>query len=170
MPLSSLSAEGTRACSTRHRRGRRSMGCSSPQPAHWTSLRRSRPALPPRVGAWLCLFALILSLVAPMVHMWEVGAGQERATPQLFAALSQLHSPETSAVLATPESTPQSLPHDAILCAVCQGLSRLRHWLLPPVYALAAPAASNWQVPQTVSFSAVYFLHRHTPRAPPVLS
>ena len=146
------------------------MGCSSRQPAHWTYLRRSRHALPPRVGALLCLFALILSLVTPMVHMWEVGAGQERAAPQLFATLSQLHSPETSAVLATPEGTAQSLPHDAILCAVCQGLSRLRHWLLPPVYALGAPAASNWQAPQTVSFSAVYFLHRHTPRAPPVLS
>jgi hypothetical protein len=105
-----------------------------------------------------------------MVHMWEVGAGQGRTVPQLLSALSRLQSPETSTVLATPEGAAQSLPHDAMLCAVCQGLSRLRHWLLPQVYAVAAPAASNWQTPQTVSFCTVSFLHRHTPRTPPVLS
>ena len=146
------------------------MGCYSPLPAHWTYLRRGRPALPPRVGALLCLFALVLSLVAPMVHMWEVGAGQGRAAPKRFSTLSRLHSPETSTVLSTPEGAAQPLPHDAILCAVCQGLSRLRHWLLPQVYTVAALAASNWQTPQTVSFCTVYFLYRHTPRAPPVLS
>jgi hypothetical protein len=146
------------------------MSCYSPQPACRTHLRRSRPGLQLHVGALLCLFALLFSLVAPMVPMWEVGAGQERVASRLFSTLSRLYSPETSAVLATPEGMAQSLPHDAMLCPVCQGLSRLRHWLLPPVYALVAPTASNWQAPQTVSFFAVYFLHRHTPRAPPVLS
>jgi hypothetical protein len=146
------------------------MGCYSPQPAHCRHLRRSRHSLQPRVGALLCLFALVLSLIAPMVHMWEVGARREHTTPKLFSALSRLHSPESSIVLTTPEGMAPSLPHDAMLCSVCQGFSRLRHWLLPPVYALVAPAASSWQAPQTVSFSAVYFLHRHMPRAPPVLS
>ena len=74
------------------------MGCYSPQPAHCRHpCEEVDTALPPRVGALLCLFALVLSLVAPMVHMWEVGAGQERATPQLFSALSRFHSPESSA-------------------------------------------------------------------------
>jgi hypothetical protein len=146
------------------------MGCYSPQRTHYRHLRRSRHGLQPREGALLCLFALVLSLIAPMVHMWEVGAGQERATPKSFSALSQPHSPESAIVLTTSEDMAPSLPHDAMLCPVCHGLSRLRHWLLPPVYVLVTPTASSWQAPQTVSFFAGYFLHRHTPRAPPVLS
>jgi hypothetical protein len=79
------------------------MSCYSPQPACRTHLRRSRPGLQLHVGALLCLFALLFSLVAPMVHMWEVGAGQERVASRLFSTLSRLYSPAPAAVLATPE-------------------------------------------------------------------
>jgi hypothetical protein len=146
------------------------MGCYRHQPASCAHMHRIRHSLRHRTGALLCLLALFLSLVAPVVHMWEVGAEQQAAVLRLFSALSRLHSAEHAAVFTAPERVARSLPHDTTLCSICQGLSRLRAWQLTRVYVVVAPDANRWQAPQTASCSAVSSLYTHTPRAPPVLS
>ena len=140
------------------------------QPTSYAHRHRIRHGLHHRAGALLCLLALFLSLVTPMVHMWEAGAEQQAAVARLFSAWSRLHSAEHAAVYTAAERIARSLPHDTTLCAICQGLSRLRALLLTRVYTVVALEADRGQAPQTASFSAVSSLYTRTPRAPPVLA
>jgi hypothetical protein len=146
------------------------MSCYSHQPASCAHIHRLRHSLRHCTGALLCLFALLLSVVTPMLHMQEVGVGQEIAASRTFSALSGFPSLAPSAAYTTPGLATRSLPHDAMLCSVCQGLSRLRHWLLTQVCVVGAPEAHSWPAPQTTSLPAVLSLYRRAPRAPPVLS
>jgi hypothetical protein len=146
------------------------MSCYSYQPACCAYRHRRRHSLRHRVGALLSLCALLLSVVTPMLHMWEVGVGQEIAASTTLSALSDFPSVAPSAAFTTPGLATRSLPHDAMLCSVCQGLSRLRNWMLTQVCAVSAPEAHSWPAPQTTSLPAVLSFYRRAPRAPPALS
>jgi hypothetical protein len=146
------------------------MSCYSHQPVSCAHMHRPRHRLRHRAGALLGLLALLLSVVTPMLHMWEVSAGQEIVVSRTFSALSGFPGTAPSAVFTSPAPETRSLPHDAMLCAVCQGLSRLRHGMLTPACVVGAPAANGWPAPQTTSLPAVLSLYRRAPRAPPVLS
>jgi hypothetical protein len=146
------------------------MSCYSHQPASCARMHWLRHSLRHRAGALLCLFALLLSVVTPMMHMREVGVGQEIAAPRTLSALSGFPSVAHSAAFTIPGLATRALPHNAVLCSVCQGLSRLRNWMLTQVCVVGAPEVHRWPAPQTMSLPAVLSLYRPAPRAPPIPS
>ena len=123
-----------------------------------------------RTAALLCLLALILSLTAPIVHMWEVAAARHTAVVAYPSTFSLLEESGSSQVLTAAHDATRSSPHDAALCLVCKGLVRIREWLLPQVNVVGPPAVQAWCHPPAVVYVIAVILHSLAPRAPPYAS
>jgi hypothetical protein len=113
------------------------MACARPvpnqrsSPSHRGHLSWSRP-----LRAVLCLLAVLIQVVTPVVHTWEVTAPQMVLAVTAPAVSWSREGSPSPAALTLPTPSPPRLPHDAALCPVCQFLTRSRDWMTARVNAV----------------------------------
>jgi hypothetical protein len=122
----------------------------------------------PRLGAVLCLFALVTVLILPVVHTLDLPA-EVAVTSSALGAQLLPHHHRTPTVLSTATAAPHGKSHDSFLCPLCQLLTQVRQGLAPMgsrigLLRLSIPIhldGSQWHAGPDLAVSA--------PRAPPFL-
>jgi hypothetical protein len=100
-----------------------------------------------RLSVVLCLLALTIQLVAPVVHMWELTMQQEVIVLEALASPWTLAKTQGPIALASAARHTQPLPHDTTVCPVCQALAHLRNWTLPQAGITSDSTTTSWLVP-----------------------
>jgi hypothetical protein len=120
-----------------------------------------------RLSVVLCLLALTIQLVAPVVHMRELTAQHEVIVLEALASPLALDKTQGPIALASAGWRSQPLPHDATVCPVCQALAHIRDWMLPQAGITSDSITASrlvllpWLLPVNVHLGAV------AARAPP---
>lgn len=116
-------------------------------------------------GLALCFLALLVQLLAPTVHGWEVNARQ--ALGSRIASVQALASQASRGATRFVATHPPRRAHDAAVCSVCQTLVRLRDWLTTPHQAFGCPWGVVWLLPWVFFPPVAVFLYVTGARAPP---
>jgi hypothetical protein len=116
------------------------MSCSHTIPSCAGSKRHrgERRPLAHRFGAGLSLLALLLTLVLPVMHAWDIPAEIALFTERSGATLLP-HQTHSQPMLSATTTTASQALHDPFLCPVCQLLTQTRHSLTPQHTVLISP-------------------------------
>jgi hypothetical protein len=115
-----------------------------------------------RLGAWLCLLAVLAQLGLPVVHIWDVSL--EVATSVFQRVTLGAKDPIT---LRSPPVPSRRVSHDASMCAVCQAFAHARDSLALHGSEAFPTVACFALLLDTTSGGAAPDLTVSIPRAPP---
>jgi hypothetical protein len=122
-----------------------------------------------RVGAVLCLFALLATLASHVLHTVEISIKVVR-TPAMVGSSLHPHSQGAAAACFTTVAVPQGKVHDPFLCPLCQILSQTRHALVSTGTSLSLPHHNVMCGPCWPLRYAGLDIAATAPRAPPSLT
>ena len=96
-----------------------------------------------RIGVLLCVFALVLQYVTPVLHLWgESTLPTVRNLPtEKEPSLLDNASPPTLLLVAS--TFQKCLPHDAASCTVCQACAHHRTWIATHVRTVWCPTIAS---------------------------
>lgn len=120
------------------------------------------------VPVWGCLLAMLMQLVLPVIHLWDM----PREALSAARLVWQWHSaaPETTAHWTVSDHGLETGRHEALLCPVCQTLARAYSHRAPQGVGLVlAQAHDAWPLP-CIFVPYTLLTAIFVPRAPPFAS
>jgi hypothetical protein len=118
--------------------------CSDGQPAvDSPGSYRGRQQVRGRMGVLLCLLALALQYVTPVLHIWGETTPPTVQAWSAAAGPSHLDHAPHSALLRAASIPQKRIPHDAASCAVCQVCAHYRAWRGSRVWTVCRPAVAS---------------------------
>lgn len=120
------------------------------------------------VQAWACVLALLMQLILPVIHLWDMP--REALSAARLAWQWRSAARETTAHWTVPDYGIETGRHEALLCPICQTLARAYAHRTPQNVGLVLPQAHH-ALPFPCLFAPRTLLTTiFVPRAPPFAS